>query len=309
MRRRRDVEYIASPGRQDDLAMTRGGDLAPRLVTLLVLVPALIGVIFADPTMWGVVAAAAVAGTLALDEFVRMLLGLERGAQLALRLIVAGFGAALIAAPALVVGLGLDRTVPVQPLLLSGATIGIGGLVLLQHEARSEAPRRFAVALAGLVYIPLLLSVLPRIKAERADHGAAWLLLVIAIPFVADGAAYIAGRLLGRHKLYPSVSPGKTWEGAAGGLAGSVGAVLAIRAIALPQLALGHALAAALIASVAGQAGDLFESALKRAAGVKDSGRLLPGHGGMLDRIDALLFAAPVAYYYLSLVAGAATSG
>jgi len=201
------------------------------------------------------------------------------------------------------VRLGLDPTLPLQPMLLSAAVLTVGLLVLAQPEARAEAPRRFAVALAGLVYVPLLLSVLPRLKDE---HGAAWLFLVIAIPFVADGTAYIAGRLAGRHKIAPAISPGKTWEGAAGGLAGSIGAVLAIRAVWLTgQLALPHALVVAAIGSIAGQCGDLFESALKRAAEVKDSGRLLPGHGGMLDRIDALLFAAPVAYYYLTFVARA----
>ncbi len=295
-----------APGEPEHIATTRRGDLGPRLLTLGVLVPALIAVVFLDPTMWGVLAVAAVAGVLALDELIAMQLGPAVAAR-ALRVVVAGFGAAVIAAPALELRFGVAHTGSLQLVVLSAAAVTVALLVLAQPDVHGDAARRFAAALAGLGYVALLMSVLPRIKAERADHGPAWLFLVISIPFVADGSAYIAGRLFGRHKLAPAISPGKTWEGAAGGLVGSIGAVLAIRAVWLTdQLTLPHAIVVAAIAGIAGQCGDLFESALKRAAGVKDSGRLLPGHGGMLDRIDALLFAAPVAYYYLAFVASPA---
>jgi phosphatidate cytidylyltransferase len=286
-----------------------GGDLAPRLLTLLVLIPALLAVMFADPTMWGVLALAVVAGVLALDELLRMTLGAEAQAQRVLRVAVGGLGAAVIAAPVIALQLGIDPRLPIQTDLLTAAVLAIGLIVLVQPE-RAAAAKRFTAALAGLLYVALPMSALARIKAERTERGAVWLLVVIAIPFVADATAYIAGRLVGRHKIYPAISPGKTWEGAAGGVAGSIGAVLAIRAIGLAdQLAPHHAVAVAALAGIAGQCGDFVESALKRAAGVKDSGRLLPGHGGMLDRIDALLFAGPVAYYYLVFVAPARSMG
>jgi len=146
----------------------------------------------------------------------------------------------------------------------------------------------------GLVYIPLLLSHLVLIRSQ-AD-GISWVFLPLCVVFSGDTVAYYAGTYLGRHKLCPAVSPGKTWEGAIGGLAASLGAGALYKWLFLRELPWVPGLLLFAAIAVAGQVGDLFESELKRVAGVKDSGVLLPGHGGMLDRIDALLFAAPVAY-------------
>jgi phosphatidate cytidylyltransferase len=115
----------------------------------------------------------------------------------------------------------------------------------------------------------------------------------------ADSAALFAGSALGRHRLAPRISPGKTWEGLAGGLAGGVLGAVIVRGAALPWMPAWHAVALAVAVALAGTAGDLVESLLKRWAGVKDSGTLFPGHGGMLDRLDSLLFGAPVLYGYL----------
>ena len=120
--------------------------------------------------------------------------------------------------------------------------------------------------------------------------------LTFSIAFLGDTGAYFTGRALGRHKLYPALSPKKTWEGAVGGLASSAGAAAIAHFWYLPELPLIPGLILGAAAGAMGQAGDLCESMIKRAHGVKDSGTLLPGHGGMLDRIDALLFAAPVLY-------------
>lgn len=116
--------------------------------------------------------------------------------------------------------------------------------------------------------------------------------------FAGDIGALYAGTYLGRHKLCPSVSPGKTIEGSLGGLAGNVVVGAAIKLIFFPRLLWGESILFFLILGVVGQIGDLYESEFKRAAGVKDSGVILPGHGGLLDRIDALLFALPVAYFF-----------
>lgn len=148
----------------------------------------------------------------------------------------------------------------------------------------------------GMVYIPLLLSFLVVIRRE--PDGMAWIFLVLAIIFAGDTSAYYVGSYLGRHKLSPAVSPGKTVEGAAGGLAGNLLVGAAGIFFFLPTLSWAIGIAFFLALGLAGQVGDLFESELKRSSSIKDSGGLLPGHGGFLDRIDALLFASPVAYLF-----------
>jgi phosphatidate cytidylyltransferase len=128
---------------------------------------------------------------------------------------------------------------------------------------------------------------------DAMSRGLAWTLTVIVATWVGDSAAYLTGRALGRHKLAPALSPNKTIEGALGGLAGSI----AVSGIAFVAFGLGLWWAGVVAGSaigLTGQLGDLVESFFKRQAGVKDSGDFIPGHGGVLDRIDALLFAFPV---------------
>ncbi len=152
----------------------------------------------------------------------------------------------------------------------------------------------------GVVYIPFLLSFLVLIR--RDPQGVIWIFLILGIIFAGDIFAYYFGSYLGRHKLNPAVSPGKTVEGAVGGLLGNLAAGSVGTYFFLPQLSWAPAVLFFLSAGIAGQVGDLFESEFKRASGVKDSGGILPGHGGFLDRIDALLFAAPVAYLFKTFI-------
>jgi phosphatidate cytidylyltransferase len=133
----------------------------------------------------------------------------------------------------------------------------------------------------------------------RAIHPY-WLFFALSLNWLGDIAALYVGKMMGRHKLAPRVSPAKTWEGAVGSVAASViyGAIYLPRL--LPAVPIAEGLGLAAVANVAGQFGDLCESALKRGAGVKDSGTLLPGHGGWLDRVDSSLFAMPVVYFIVS---------
>lgn len=148
----------------------------------------------------------------------------------------------------------------------------------------------------GVIYVPLFLSYLLLIRNGR--NGEVWIFLLLIVVYMGDAAAYYAGTYLGRHKLCPAVSPNKTVEGAFGGLLTSLVAGALYKCFLLPRLPWGLGLLFFLSMGISGQLGDLFESELKRVARIKDSGTLLPGHGGVLDRIDAVLFAAPVAYFF-----------
>jgi phosphatidate cytidylyltransferase len=152
----------------------------------------------------------------------------------------------------------------------------------------------------GVVYIPLSLSLLVTIRHE--PEGMIWIFFLLAIIFAGDISAYYVGSYLGRHKLSPAISPGKTVEGAIGGLAANLLAGVIGKYLFFPDLAWGPALIFFVVAGMAGQVGDLFESEMKRSSKIKDSGGLLPGHGGFLDRIDALLFASPVAYLFIVFI-------
>ena len=150
----------------------------------------------------------------------------------------------------------------------------------------------------GPLYLGVPLCLLAVMRRDLGADGPAYVIVTIMFAWFSDTGGYFAGRFLGRHKLYEAVSPKKTVEGSIGGLAGSVfGAVLA-HFWFLPSLSLPHGIILALVAGALGQAGDLGESALKRSTGVKDSGAIVPGHGGILDRVDALLVTSAVTFLY-----------
>jgi phosphatidate cytidylyltransferase len=152
----------------------------------------------------------------------------------------------------------------------------------------------------GYVYVPFLLGHLVLIRAW--DTGVVWTFFLLAVVFAGDTGAYYVGRAFGQHKLSPAISPGKTVEGAVGGLGSNFFAGLLFKYFWLPEVAWIPCGFLILLMGLLGQVGDLTESMLKRSCDSKDSGRLLPGHGGMLDRLDSLLFAAPGLYYYKTYV-------
>ena len=158
----------------------------------------------------------------------------------------------------------------------------------------AEKVRKGGTLVLGAVYVGGLLSMYPRVLF--LPRGELWVLLGVLAVSVGDTFAYATGRALGKRKLAPVLSPNKTVEGALGGLFGSVACAVLFALAFLPAIPAWYAAASGLVVGIAGQAGDLFESLLKRAAGVKDSGTLFPGHGGVLDRADAILAAAPPLY-------------
>ena len=164
-----------------------------------------------------------------------------------------------------------------------------------------------AITLLGSVYVGLPMSTALMLRCVGGEHaGLGYLLMAILTVWATDIGAYYGGRLFGKHKLAPRVSPNKTVEGAILGLAGGIIAGVVVRWLGAvlmwwPHLSLSHSLMLAVVTSITGQVGDLAESAFKRSAEVKDSGIFMPGHGGILDRIDSLLLAIPVVYYYVRL--------
>lgn len=251
-----------------------------RVVVAALLLPLILLVIWAGG--WWVFGLAALAAVMALHEFYGMTRGLRP-------VVLAGYAGTLAA----LVGAEWGPEWALAGFLSTfGFAFVFKGLAGVQPTMLSIAATVLGVAWIGLGIAHMILI------REIPEHGTLAAFTVLLAVFAADTAAYVAGRLIGRHKLAPRTSPGKTWEGLA---AGTIAAVL-VPFFALYEegfldvtqsLVLGGAIA------VAAPMGDLFESALKRDAGLKDTGRLLLGHGGMLDRLDALLFTAVVSYYLL----------
>ena len=160
---------------------------------------------------------------------------------------------------------------------------------------------RITATVMGIVYAGFLTTILAKLKLIDPVQGGDTVLIVLLIAWLADTGGYFAGRFLGKAKLYEAVSPKKTWAGAWGGIAGSIAGVAGLKLISAPWLSWVDVFALAIPGGILGQLGDLAESLIKRSVGVKDSGALLPGHGGILDRIDAVLFIAPYVYIYLTI--------
>jgi phosphatidate cytidylyltransferase len=186
---------------------------------------------------------------------------------------------------------------------LAGTTVAVLVATLARVSERERVLPTAGATLFSVLYVGLLGSYLVAVRAVPTPGMAGQLLtLYFAILMSGDAAAYYVGRAFGRHKLAPRVSPGKTVEGALGGFGGSLVGALVSQATFYQQLPIWHAVVLAVAVGALGQLGDLAESLLKRGAGVKDSSAILPGHGGLLDRLDSLLLPAPVLYYYWLLV-------
>ncbi len=186
----------------------------------------------------------------------------------------------------------------VPAVMVFWAIIPLSFFMFFFGTSRSDAVELTAKALLAGVYISLPLCLL--VIIDRFPEGNLWIFFLLSVVFCSDTGAFYFGRVFGRHKLYPAVSPGKTWEGAIGGLISALaGAVLFFLFLPIHSFDARILILAAAL-SISGQIGDLAESMLKRQYDVKDSGKILPGHGGLLDRIDGLLFAVPLLFVYLA---------
>lgn len=158
---------------------------------------------------------------------------------------------------------------------------------------------QIAITIFGCIYVACLFSYAGLLRG--LEHGVFWIFLMAGATFMADTSAYFVGHWIGKHKLAPRVSPGKTIEGLVGGVLGSILAVFLSKLIFWHGLLNRDVFILGIIIGLVGPLGDLSESLIKRSVGVKDSGNLIPGHGGLLDRLDAVFFTAPVVYYYAKL--------
>lgn len=185
--------------------------------------------------------------------------------------------------------------------LMAVVTIGLMSCLIAADDP-AGAVNSLGRMVLGVIYAGAFLPHFIWLRVEPAGNGPSWVLFVLAVAMGGDSGGYFAGRFLGKHLLMPAVSPKKTVEGALGAIAGNLLAGAIVRALQLPMLSWREALLLAAVAGVLAQIGDLCESLLKRAFGAKDSGWLLPGHGGVMDRADSLVFPIVLVYYYVNFL-------
>lgn len=259
-----------------------------RWLTALVLIPFIILVLLKGRRV-GLVLTLLLVNGLAHWEFLGFF---QQGVDLTRKLKVLTLGSMLVLSFCMVTT-PQGRALPL--FVLVGCLFALFLFYLLSYEQIQELAWDLAINTLGLMYIPLLLGHVVWLRyLTQGEWWILWLLLVICS---GDTAAYYTGKAWGQKKLYPQVSPGKTWTGTFGGLAASLGVGVVAGRWLLPEETVFSLALLAVVLGCLGLLGDLFESMLKRQAQVKDAGSLLPGHGGMLDRLDSILFAAPALVY------------
>ncbi|HET9243348.1 MAG TPA: phosphatidate cytidylyltransferase [Gaiella sp.] len=257
-----------------------------RIAVAAILLPIVLGLVWMGG--WWLFGLALAGGLLALHELYAMARGLRP-------IVLGGYAGLLLAL------LGAQLGGPTWALAGILATLAVAPLVFFVSSARQNAVGGFAVTLLGVAWVGGGLACLMLVR-DVPDDGRLLLFTVLLTVFADDTFAFLVGRAIGRHRLAPAISPGKSWEGFVGGTLAGV-AVTFFALYEQDVLTTGESLLLGLAITLAATLGDLFESAVKRDLGVKDSGRLLAGHGGVLDRVDSLLWAGPTAYFVLLALA------
>ncbi len=183
------------------------------------------------------------------------------------------------------------------PLLAASIGIGILAVIFLFAPLQRLRAHGLGLTLAAVIYPGALLAHAPLLRGD--EQGLEWVVFLLVVTFSTDTGAFFVGKAVGKRPLAPTVSPGKTWEGAIGGFLAAMFAALAAAWALEIDVSVPVIVALGALMGIVGQAGDLFESKLKRLAGVKESGRLLPGHGGVLDRLDSIVFNLALVYYFV----------
>ena len=268
-------------------------DLIPRAITAFVALPLLIALIAFAPH-WGFFLFILLAGGISIWEFCGITFAAEHPSG---RIVT------------LLLGLGLMTVLYfAQPFFLPALIAVVLAIFLFYLFFFGEQPRvthQIGSSITGILYGGILLTFIALLGREAGDAGWMWIILTLALVWSSDTGAYFAGRAFGKRKLYPAVSPNKSIEGSIGGLLATIAFAFGFDALfahffaetwtSVPPHLL---LLLAIPANILGQTGDLVESLIKRAHDVKDSGTIIYGHGGILDRIDALFFATPWVYYF-----------
>lgn len=263
-------------------------NLAVRLATAAVGAPLILALLYKGPP-WGFYLLVVPATWIGAWELFNMTHPADRPSQV--------LGVLMSTMASLAMYLGVSDARVLVTLLVAIPLLGPSLTLFRLGDMKGAALRAMAMGF-GPLYIGVPLTLLALMRRDLGSDGPGYVVLTIMFAWFGDTGGYFAGRFLGRRKLYEAVSPKKTVEGAIGGLCGSVFGALLAHFWFLPSLSLSHGLILALVAGALGQIGDLGESLLKRSTGVKDSGAIIPGHGGILDRVDALLMTSTVTFLY-----------
>ncbi|MEN8211448.1 MAG: phosphatidate cytidylyltransferase [Thermodesulfobacteriota bacterium] len=265
-----------------------------RWITALILVPIILWVLLKGSTLL-LAAVVSIVAIFAMDEYLRIIFqNDDRPLSNTIKIISYAASITLIVSTCL-------GSWEIEFLILSLNLMALSIFVLSEFADNQEVFHVIAKQVLGIVYIPVSLSLLIFIKG--LDQGTFWIIWLLIVVFSNDTGAFYGGKFFGKNALSPNISPNKTIEGSIGGIitssvVGFIFSVIFFKDFSLSFLMI----PASFMLAVAGQIGDLFESAMKRASNIKDSGSILPGHGGMLDRIDGLLLAIPVLYVYLVFI-------